>query len=218
MLSHNGRYYLVSAGHVIDHLQSGEPLFMNASEGLLLIEGTVCTTASADKVNRKDDPLDIGAIELDPAIYHRIDAGNSLTLDKLDRTGDIHGKHGYVVAGYPNSKNRNAADLKTKTITPSAYVGICWEAQDAVYEQLKQTRSLSLALNFNLKSVYSLEGEKRAAPALNGLSGAPVWGFTKKGVARVAGILVEHHQGTKKCIVVTRSMCVAPLIEILRQH
>jgi hypothetical protein len=215
LVQHLGKYYLVSAAHVLDHLNDEEPLFINVPGGLITLRGSICTTATANERTRRDDQIDIGVIALPESQSHRFQNASFITSDKLDIKQEIHAKHGYVVAGYPVTQNKNSVDPNTKSINPSAYVGLCWEADDDVYSQLNGHRGLSLALNFNLKKVFSVEGTKRTAPALNGLSGAPVWGFTKDGIARVAGILIEHHQGTKKCIVATRAICIMPPIEIL---
>lgn len=215
MIQHIGKYYLVSAAHVLDHLNDEEPLFINLPTGLIRLEGNICSTATANQRTRRDDPIDIGVMALPESHAHLFENASFVTSDKLDTKQEVHAKHGYVVAGYPVTKNKNSVDPDTKSINPSAYIGLCWEADDDVYSQLNGHRGLSLALNFNRKKVFSIEGTKRTAPALNGLSGAPVWGFTKDGAARVAGILIEHHQGTKKCIVATRSVCIMPPIEIL---
>lgn len=218
LINHLGRYYLISAAHVLDHLNNEPPLFINVPGGLLTLSGEICTTASMDLIARRDDRLDISVLALPESQNHILKAAPSVTLEELDSKQEIHKEHGFIVAGYPVTKNKNSVDRIEKLITPSAYIGICQEAKSDIYAQLGSHKSLSLALKFNRKEVFSIDGRKRTAPALNGLSGAPVWGFTKDGIARVAGILIEHYQGTKKCIVATRALCIIPPIKLLSER
>jgi hypothetical protein len=71
--------------------------------------------------------------------------------------------------------NRLPTGRATEEIKPSLYIAGCHEAAEK-YAEVGTNREQHLMLSFDKKNVYAREGQRRIAPNLNGMSGAPIWG------------------------------------------
>ena len=210
-----GKFYLFTAGHVLDRATDARPLFFSIGDRLVPISGTASNSRTIFPIRRSDDQIDLAVVELPDAHNDLLAKTSCLKISNLDVHALAVSEIGFLFMGYPISKNRQTVDKLTREIEPFLYVARCWEADSVAYQKLNLTKSQNLVLNFNNKRVYSREGEIRAAPALNGLSGAPIWGGTSSGAAVVVAILTAYHQGARKCIVSTRiSLFYEALLEL----
>lgn len=208
LLSSQDNLYLVTAAHVMDRFDENQyPLFLDGIDGLVGISGKeICsyTTAPGD---RGDDKHDISIVKLMNKKEH-LDPACFVGLEQMDCSGEHDPQLGYFCVGIPVKKGDKSIYANNMIITPEPYGLRANESSDEIYGKLSVERKTHLALSFNLKLVYSQDGQKRTAPALNGLSGAPIWGFVKKNDSElravIVAILTEHHQRDIKAILSTR--------------
>lgn len=200
---------LITAAHVTDHLTDEYPLFVDRpDEGLVRIYGNINATKSNIK-NRANDKIDIAVIRLNTEISKKLSNTPMLKPHQLDISNECDYSNGFVVVGFPVSKNKR--NVKGSNILAMPY-GICSnEAPDEKYSLLGVTKSEHIAIHLNKKEVFSEEKNKRNAISLIGLSGAPVWGITKEGKGKVVSVLTEHHQKNIKAILTTK-------INVLYRH
>lgn len=193
---------LITAAHVTDHLADKYPLFIDRpNEGLVRVYGNIIATKSNIK-NRADDKIDIAVIRLNPEISEKLSNTPMLEPHQLDINNECDYCNGFVVVGFPVSKNKQ--NVKDNNILAMPY-GVCSnEASDVIYSLLGVTKSKHIAIHLNKNEVFSEDKNKRNAIGLIGLSGAPVWGVTKEGKGKVASVLTEHHQKNIKAILTTK--------------
>lgn len=209
-----GKVYLFSAAHVLDHSTEEIPLFVDTGKKLVRVVGDILTSRTAYPRLRSDDRIDMGIVAFDSSIEDHLADSPILELGNLDVNHVTIAEKGFVFMGHPESKNREVINEQSREIIPFLYGAMCQEASNQQYVNLGIAKVSHLLLDFNKKRMMSLSGEIRIAPALNGLSGAPIWGSDCNGNAFVAAILTEHHKGASKSIVSTR---IATYIDAARQ-
>lgn len=199
-----GKIYLFSAAHVLDHSTEEVPLFIDNGRGMVRIAGNILTSRTNFPKTRSDDRIDMGIVAFESSIESELEDCTVLELQTLDINQTVIAANGYMFMGRPESKNRNAINERSREINPFLYGTMCQEASDQQYTSLGVTKASHLLLDFSKKRMMAQSGEIRTAPALNGLSGAPIWGSDSKGNAFVVAILTEHHKGASKSVVSTR--------------
>lgn len=199
----DGKLYLFTAGHVLDQATAGRPLFLGVSGRLIPIVGTALTSHTNIPGYRGDDQIDFAVLELPDTQNELFDGTSFLVLSHLDIGAIAIPQLGFLFMGYPESKNRTTISKSTREINPFLYAARCGEADLNAYEALHVMRSENLVLKFDWKRVLSRSGGRRLAPALNGLSGAPIWGRAPDGTALVVAVLTAHHK-RERSIVSTR--------------
>jgi hypothetical protein len=201
----DGRFYLFTAGHVLDRATDTTPLLFNAADRLIPITGMASNSRTTFPLRRDDDQINLAVVQLPIDVNSQLDGTAFLKTENLDLNSAATPEIGYLVIGYPDSKNRESVNKLSKEIRPFLYSVRCWESDGKVYGDLGLSNVDHLVLNFDRKRVYDRDGDrKQLPPALNGLSGAPIWGGTPAGVAVVVSVLTEHHKRSEKCIVSTR--------------
>jgi hypothetical protein len=209
LLKDHESLYLVTAAHVMDRFDGEEyRLFLDGVGCLVAILGEEHCSYTEDPFNRSDDRQDISIVKLSNEMQTRLDPSHFITSEKIDILGDHDPQWGYFCVGIPAKKGDETIDENRREILPSPY-GLCAKESDIeTYCKLQVTKSTHLALNFNVKKAYSKDNVRRTAPALNGLSGAPIWGFIKKSDTEIqpviVAILTEYHQKDIKAILCTR--------------
>jgi hypothetical protein len=216
LLNLAGRLYLLTAGHVLDQADDSTPLFLGASDRMLPIVGNASTSHTAHLKHRTDDRLDLAVVALPTEYIAHFSDDEILSFANVDTKAEAVAERGFVFMGYPESKNRRPLRGGGLVIVPSLYSAICHEAPPKVYHELGAPSSDHLLLAFDAKRMVSSQGVRRIAPALNGLSGAPVWGSTSANVGVVVAVLTEHHKAARKCVVSTRISCFLEALQILR--
>ena len=200
----DGKIYLFSAAHVLDHSTEETPLFVDTGKKLVRVVGDILTSRTAYPRLRSDDRIDMAVVAFDSSIDDHLEDSPFLELRNLDVNNVTISEKGFAFMGHPESKNRKSIDEQSREICPFLYGAMCQEASNQQYISLGIAKASHLLLDFNKKRMMSPAGEIRIAPALNGLSGAPIWGSDCNGNAFVAAILTEHHKGASKSIVSTR--------------
>ena len=209
LLKDHEHLYLITATHVMDHFGGKEyPPFLDCENGLVAISGEEICSYTEDPIKRRDDRHDISIVKLSHETQNRLKPVQYIQTEKLDVVGSHDSQLGYYCIGIPAKKGDKSIDVNIKQISPEPYSLCASESDIGTYDKLKVNNSTHLALNFNLKKVFSKDNEMRTAPALNGLSGSPIWGFRRKSStelqAVVVAILTEYHQKDIKAILGTR--------------
>jgi len=193
--------YLVTARHVVEEWSQTAPLFFDCGPGK-----QICQLEGAEYLVRDSNGSEVDAaiIELSTRASARVDEGLVVPVSLLQDEAQGVKAENYLVAGYPVARNRNAVSRDRPTITPSLYGIVTVAADERELQRLCRNASDYIALGWNQKVAYSLDGEKRAGPKLHGLSGAPIWSI-REYEPSVAGILIEYHGRACKIIVGVRS-------------
>ena len=209
LLRDHENLYLVTAAHVMDFfVAENYPLFLDADSGLVGISGEAVCSYTEDPINRKDDRTDISIVKLSCDTQKRLELTKFIEMKHLDLIGEHDSQLGYFSVGITAKRGNKGINRNEKLISTEPYGLLANESSLETYRKLKVTKSSHLALSYNLKEVYSQDKVKRTAPALKGLSGAPIWGFKRKSDteigAVVVAILIEYHQKDIKAILCTR--------------
>ncbi|KGK43321.1 hypothetical protein LH51_00805 [Nitrincola sp. A-D6] len=212
LLNGNQGVYLITAAHVMDHFKEEiYPLFLDCgTDGRLVqISGYESCSYTEDFVKRSDDDFDISIVRIGNEMLTDLNFECIVGIDKIDVSIDHDPSLGYFCVGIPSKKGNKSIDEKSEIINPEPY-GICGsEVDEIIYSKVGVSKSTHLAISFNAKKAYSTDGTRFAAPALNGLSGAPIWGLRKVSdgqvKAVVVAILIEYHQRDIKAVLGTRA-------------
>ncbi|VAW17325.1 hypothetical protein MNBD_BACTEROID05-728 [hydrothermal vent metagenome] len=216
VLKDHGNLYLVTAGHVMDHFnheidrfnKDKFPLFLDGVNGLVAISGEEVSSYTDEPIHRRDDNHDISIVKLSNEIQASLNPTYLINSDKMDLLGEHESQLGYFCVGVPANKGNKSIDKNNSLITPEPYGVRANESETGIYKKLNVNKLTHLALSFNVKKAFSKDNVKRTAPALNGLSGAPIWGFIKKSDTEIqpviVAILTGYHQKDIKAILGTR--------------
>lgn len=192
LLKNDNKYFLITAAHVLDYQNDKYQLFVDSpDEGLVRIEGEAIVSRSNEK-RRLDDKLDTAIISLTSNAAIKFSGTHCLTLDNFDINYNIIYNKGYIVVGFPVSKNKGNIITANKEAMPYGFHAL--EAQQDKYIGFGIDKFDNILLDFDSKNVFSENGEQRHAVGLRGLSGAPVWGITESGECKVVSLLIGHHQ------------------------
>jgi len=178
LIKDNQKLFLITAAHVLDHHNNYQLFIDRPDEGLVRIDGEAIVSRSNQK-GRTDDKLDTAIISLGYDATTKLSRTPRLTLENLDLNYDIIYNKGFIVVGFPISKNKGNIITANKEAIPYGFHAP--EAQEDKYVEYKIDKLDNLLLDFDSKHAYSENGEQRHAVGLRGLSGAPVWGITESG-------------------------------------
>jgi hypothetical protein len=216
VLKDHENLYLITAGHVMDHFnheidpfnKDKYPLFLDGVNGLVAITGEEVSSYTEESIYPKNNNHDISIVRLCNEIQASFDPTYLINSDKIDLLGEHESQLGYFCVGVPANKGNKSIDKNNSLITPEPYGVRTNESESEIYNKLDVNKLTHLALSFNVKNAFSKDKVKRTAPALNGLSGAPIWGFIKKSDTEIqpviVAVLTEHHQKDIKAILCTR--------------
>jgi hypothetical protein len=201
MVSHLGRVFLVSAGHVLNTPpRAGRRLFYfsKTGEGLsrLHTRGIAFTQGSAEIEGK--DVLDLAVGELiseppSPDLKQPLDSSliGPLSPSAPDSV--------YVATGFPSSRAKADPSKQRLTTILSAFRTTL--AQSASSAALQVHPHLQIVLSLDIERMDFPDGSVRAIADPAGMSGSPIW-LLKDGELKCAGILIEHHR-SKKLLVAT---------------
>lgn len=213
ILRHNADYFLITAAHVIDRLDS-MPLFIDGENHLVQLSGELLATPMPSSGRRCDDKLDIAVIRLENNTVTQLEDVKTIGINSLETNSSHNQNNGYVAIGYPISKQQKSMCHDKKEISPFLYGIFGHEAPMDAYDRVGVDRKSHLVISLKTKRVYGSLGEVRTAPALNGMSGTGIWGIDNNGNAKLVAILIEYHK-PKGSLVGVRSICTIPYISEL---
>ncbi|MFZ2726697.1 MAG: hypothetical protein WAX77_10635 [Methylococcaceae bacterium] len=212
LLKEQDNLYLITAAHVVDHYEVEHSLLLDGDNGhLVAISGnSICSPL--ENIERKYDKIDISVVKLSDETQAKLQSTKFFELKHLDVIDEHDPKLGYCVVGIPNNRGNERINRNEEFISPDPYSFYAEESNLETYEKMGVTKSTNLILRFNSKKVCSREDEKRVAPSLRGLSGAPVFGFKNKSeseievepVPFIVAVLIEHHQKGINAVLTTK--------------
>lgn len=201
MVCHQGRVFLVSAGHVLNEPSaSRRPLFYFDKTGRGLVRlytrGIAFTQGSAETEGK--DVLDLAAGELlseppSPSLKE------PLELSQIDSLGPPVPGDVYVATGFPASRAKADPSKRRLTTVLSGFQTTL--ASSAARATLRAHSQLQLVLSLNIEQMDFPDGSVRAIADPAGMSGSPIW-LLQDDKLKCAGILIEHHR-SKKLLVAT---------------
>ena len=208
LVQHNGSSFLVSAAHVLDHVQLPRALYYYVEPGTLCrVVGTVLRTTPPNG-NRSEDRFDVGVVRLvDTALppyplvsKHSIGSA-SLRASQLPRTSKQ-----YVVVGFPKSQSH--ANPANKQLKSRPYAFRIASAEAKQYQYLGLSDESHIVMQLDASHMFFPDGQVRAMPDPHGMSGSPLWllydakGPNDPTSTPIVGVVIEYHK-TEKLIVAT---------------
>lgn len=213
LLEHNNDVLLVTAAHVTDRINEKYPIIIGRlNDHLVQVAGEIYASPTDNPCRRKDDKYDVAIVRLEPSAVAKLSDTPRLRIQNLDLCEESRSENGFIVLGYPITRNKNAID--GSNIKPEIYCLYSMQADQSAYQTLGVTDKDHIVIHFNKKAVFSSAQEKREAPNLNGLSGTPIRGSTENNEAKVFAVLTEHHQGSIKAILGTKVSSVFKMLKI----
>lgn len=211
IVSHLGRVFLVSAGHVLNApSRAGRPLFYfdktGGSLARLRTRGIAFTQGGAEPEGK--DVLDLAVGELisePPSPYLK----EPLDSSRIGTLGPPAPDNVYVATGFPSSRAKADPSKQRLTTILSAFRTTL--APTASSATLQAHPQLQIVLSLNIERMDSPDGSVRAIADPAGMSGSPIW-LLRDDELKCAGILIEHHR-SKKLLVATDIAVGLHLIE-----
>lgn len=211
MVSHLGRVFLISAGHVLNTPpQAGRRLFHfdKTGRGLsrLRIRGIAFTQGSAETNGKDVFDLAVGELLSESP---NPDLKEPLDSSLIGPLGPPAPDSVYVATGFPSSRAKADPSKQRLTTILSAFRTTL--AQSASSAALQANPQLQIVLSLDIERMDFPDGSVRAIADPAGMSGSPIW-LLKDGELKCAGILTEHHR-SKKLLVATDIAVGLHLIE-----
>jgi hypothetical protein len=187
---------LVTAAHVLDGFYDGREYYFYADPVTKRgIAGEALFSKLPPSGNRDDDLVDVVIVllegekdELPPfdAVEKVSMPLNLLTPQATPRQGKK-----FAFLGFPSSKgkvNRVDTDLRS-----ASYTYLASSAGPDAYAQIEVDETFHIVLPFDKRNVITLDAEKFNFPALQGMSGSPLWELRRAelGGRRVVGIMIR---------------------------
>jgi hypothetical protein len=88
------------------------------------------------------------------------------------------------------------------------------------YSKLGLSSDTHIVLPFNEKDIYDLEGRRVQLPALNGMSGSPVWELRRaeEGGPRIVGVFLEYRRAEKVIVASDIRFVLKLILDYTREH
>lgn len=206
LLSVAGIKFVITAAHVVNASHQGE-LFIGAGTTPVRIGGSKTTPKLATGASRDQDKNDIAIIALDEASAERFPETDFLTVQELAPLRTPHHEDYFLVAGYPESKQR--LRLRENQIDTGLYPLVAVSQPASEYPLASVSPAENLLLGFNKKETWRRDVGRLTAPDPYGMSGCGVWwleGYTSPALSppRLDAIAIEWHRGRRKRILATR--------------
>jgi len=187
------RLFALTAAHVLDE-NVNETLFIVTPNTSVILEGQKHTTLSA-YTDHRDDPIDVGVLQLDDPTSRELQEAQTLTLGCCDALASPLPNALYFACGFPHTKNRRA-NLTTATVQANRFKFFSKSLPPDFYQDVNRNVGQHFVVGFDKRHVIQ-DNRDVTAPHPHGVSGGALW--TTIGTAhRVLGILTdwfypEHH-------------------------
>lgn len=158
---------LASAGHVLDKISARTPIFTyrKPNEAIQL---------TGKRFISKSDSIDLGFLILEniglpwPEVKKA-----ACKLEYLHAQRTPRERRYYVIAGYPETKNR--ANPSNKTIKAIVHAYHAYSIPDSQYQEFNLDPATHVALPLDLKKGINPHGKHANFPRPQGMSGSPIW-------------------------------------------
>lgn len=186
---------LVTAAHVLDGFYDGRTYYFYAAPALKReIAGEALFSKLPASGNRLQDLIDVAIVLLvgEPESLPPYAVGKmSLPLSRVAVQETPRQGKRYAFLGFPASK----ADVNRvkRDVSSSSYAYLARSAQPDEYKQIGLEETFHIVLPLHKRSVFTLEGDKFNFPALQGMSGSPLWELraSAEGGHRVVGFMIR---------------------------
>jgi hypothetical protein len=189
---HEGRDFVLSAAHVLKHLED-RPLLIG-SDALITLDGEFFTSTSADH--------DLGVFPLSNAQSTALRGAVFITSAEIARSDDSTTEtegSAYYFVGFRAFDNQPEGTPSDVTSIGSAYLAHAASADK--YMPLGLSPTSHLVLRFDREKLYSDAITVESEPEPEGLSGSGVWKFAPSAASdKLVAILIEHTDNHKGII------------------
>lgn len=222
-----GEHFLLTAAHVI-HDPSGD-IPEGARTGVAVTFGSATHVELTGRVHRTVPPdgkpceadlVDVAVIELTPAEVTAIDDAKFLGMNDIDVRDHRAPRRGYLLVGYPATKQK--LNLTAATFRPVRFPYFGFEVRDGLYKKLGYARESNLAVKFNRKKLW-VEGRVGAAPEPRGTSGGGWWRIdnpfgpiTEDRQPKLVALMSKHYPGSTKVLLAVRVSLAVQLLRYAR--
>lgn len=205
----DGRYYLITAAHVLDACELGCVVRAAAATGQPL-SGTRTVTGRPNGRTRDDDVFDIGFIRLSSSEVAGVGSDNFLDLTQTVDGPPAEPVEAMIALGFAardQAVDRGAVRTKLTMFMTGP------ESADA-YRVAKTDSRSHLLVRYRRKETVFNGQHHGSAPSLKGMSGGGIWQVSLRGEIQpveppaLAAMIVEQPQTYRTAILATR----APLI------
>lgn len=194
---------LVTAAHVLDGFYDGRTYYFYSAPALKReIAGEALFSKLPASGNRLEDLVDVAIVllvgEPESLPPYATVGKMSLPLSRVAaQEAPRQGKR-YAFLGFPASK----ADVNRvkKDVSSSSYAYLARSAQLDEYKQIGVEETFHIVLPLHKRCVFTLKGDRFNFPALQGMSGSPLWELraAAEGGRRVVGYMIRdlhkrHH-------------------------
>jgi hypothetical protein len=187
---------LVTAAHVLDGFYAGKEYYLYSAPAMKrAIVGEALFSKLPPSGSRNDDLVDVVIVLLEGKFDELppFDAvgKTSMPLDLLaPQAAPRHGKK-YAFLGFPASKGK--VNRVVKDVRSASFAYLASSVPPDAYAQIHVEETFHIVLPFEKRNVINLEAEKLNFPALQGMSGSPLWELRRveDGGRRVVGVMIR---------------------------
>jgi hypothetical protein len=173
LASNDGVLFLVSAAHVFDYLAEKKPLFIYGGENKLHeLGGELWLSKPA--ADRKNDPLDVGVLKLLPEVLPSYSDKQAVPIDVFLPSALPRAGKQYLLVGFPASKTKKYVPDVVMRAEPF----LDWQRSASLeeYRSIGRREEDHIVVPFDREEVTWVDGSTgRTFPAVNGMSGSPLW-------------------------------------------
>lgn len=214
----HGRHFLLTASHVIGHLETGEDLYLRVDKkSYIVLLGNIKSTDIG-----KSQGVDLAYVELGKQmIPPLVEPYEFLTIDKISNHNQKLDGVNYCVLGFPE-KNIKFEDGSMGT---GASVYLTSATNNKPYESYKLSEEDYMILNMNGKAMDFASGKPTKVNAhFYGISGCGLWFLSyyldpNTGEYsidyRLIGIMTEFRKGKHFCLIGNKIHLIIKALQVI---
>lgn len=194
LLSIDGKFVLISAGHVFAELNNSH-VWLPGAPAFFPVTGEIVSSAGLEKAGRTDDLLDLGFTFLDDFSQGRLRAAglDFLPIQSVDLNGQSLLSGRCIFSGFPSSKSDAHVGASRIASTPTHIR--CPVLDDAQTEALGFKPRIQVVARYNrIRQRDDESGRVIQGPLPFGMSGGPVWGVQIDGTPMLVAIGVFYDE------------------------
>jgi hypothetical protein len=200
---HDERHFVLSAGHVLRHMNNQRLLI--GDNRLALLNGRFFRSPN--------DDIDLGFVPLTEEQFALMSGARFLSADDANLSGRPEtepGGHRFYVVGF--RADMNVSDDAPTTVESDGAAYLAHAAPDTKHGDVGLSAESHLVLAFDRNILFSEATSVESEEEPQGMSGAGVWQFTASRESdKLVAILIEY-SNTQRVIIATR---IRPLLDAL---
>lgn len=175
LLHHLGRYFAVSAAHVVANTHQFDLVVLRNKPGPArnrnIVLPTVWYATKSASADHSDDPIDVGIIPLESVHVEFFGRENFFTIEDCDLSHRPSSTALYTAFGFPNT--RNEPDHFKRKVEPRGWSYSQPGATPEWYKKAEVRVETHFVLKLDRKFLYRMDGATSAPPDRHGMSGGP---------------------------------------------